>query len=149
MKIKKFIAIVFSCGVIASVGAVSASAYTHSYSSTYSFTDYGYNSGTKVLTIGSSRSSSTSTVKTKATNNAGISVYMSTGTSVYSKSGSYIKSGTPKNGVRTNGGYYETSCDDYRSVSTNVYYQHSAAIYGDTTGQNSSSLITSKAVTVG
>lgn len=149
MSIKKILAIIISCGTIASVGVVSASAYTHSYTSSYSYTDYGYNSGTKVLTVKSYRTPSTSLVKTKATNNSGISVYMSTGTSVYSKSGGYIKSGTPKNGVRSNGSYYITSCDDYRSISTNVYYQHSSAIYGDTTGQTPSSLISSKAVTVG
>ncbi len=147
MNIKRIIAIVFSCGLIASTCAVSVAAYDHTFRSGYDFTVYGKVNNSDVFNMRCYHKSGK--IYTKGTNKAGISTYMSLGATVYDKStGNYITD-KANNGVCANGDDRQVACTDYRSTSKYVYYKHDCTIYGDTSGQNQSSKIAVRATTVG
>lgn len=148
MNIKRALAVLFSCTIVITTGAVSAAAYTHSYTSNYSYVDYGVATGTTTKVVKMTSRRSNPYIYTSSQNESGNSVYMETAAYTYSKTGSLKKSDV-QTGVCSNHSAIVATCSDYRATSTNVYYKHSFTIWGDTVNHTSSSKISSKTVTVG
>lgn len=147
MNIKRIVAIAFSSVLIASTCAISVAAYGHTYVPGYEFTTYGKVNKSKVFNMDCWQNAGY--IITRGTNKAGVSTYLSVGASAYSKSTNGCVSDRANNGVCENNKYRQASCNDYRNISTNVYYKHDCTMYGDTSGANLSSKIATRVDTVG
>ena len=148
MRLKKCITSLFIGTVFSSVIAVSAYAYNHSYYSGYSYTDTAKATGTNTTVLSMREYHLSPYVYTSATNKSGSTVYMEVAAFTYKKNGALVKSGSDSDVLSNNSGMF-TSCSDYRSTSTNVYYKHTSAIYGNTNNPSASNRIASLSKTVG